>query len=127
MTRTMLGMCAGALLLAGCASSDVAGVLGLKMDGNGRVVDGSLEVVAQSTSARLKSLGLQATVNKEGEAFIINSSTPNGNRFKLVLIRKDPGKTGHTEQTLINLQWVDQRDTSRAGDILTWLDLRVAS
>jgi hypothetical protein len=123
----MLGVCAGALLLAGCASSDVAGVIGLKMDGNGRVVDGSLDMVAQSTCARLKSLGLQAAVNREGEAIIINSRTPNGNRFNLVLVRDNSGKTGQPEQTRINLKWVDQRDNSRAGDILTWLDLRVAS
>jgi len=123
MTRTLLGMCAGALLLAGCASSDVAGIIGLKTDGSGRLVDGSLDVVAQTTSARLKSLGLQATMNKEGEAFIINSSTPNGNRFKLVLVREKAGKTGQPEQTRINLQWVGQRDTTGAGDVLTWLDL----
>jgi hypothetical protein len=111
MTRTILGVCAGALLLAGCASSDVAGVLGLKMDGNDRLVDGSLDVVALRTRDRLTSLGLKADINKKGEAFYIDSAF-NGARFTLVLTSE---KTGQTERTHIKLQWVDRAsgDTTR--------------
>jgi hypothetical protein len=106
------------MLLAGCASSDVAGVLGVKLDGNERVVDGSLEVVAQRTKDRLVALGLRADVNKQGEEFSIDSVF-NGARFKLVLARQ---KTGQTEQTRIKLQWVDKADGDLARLILVRLE-----
>ena len=117
MTRTMLGMCAGALLLAGCASSDVAGVIGLKTDGD-RLVDGSLDVVAQRTKDRLDGLGLRAEVNKRGEAVYIDSMF-NGARFTLVLTSE---KTGQTEQTRIKLQWVDKASGDAARLILVRLE-----
>jgi hypothetical protein len=117
MTRTMLGMCAGALLLAGCASSDVAGVLGLRTDGD-RLVDGSLDVVAQRTKDRLVGLGLTAEVNKKGEAFYIDSMF-NGARFTLVLTSE---KAGQKEQTRIKLQWVDKASGYMARLILVRLE-----
>jgi hypothetical protein len=120
MTRIMLGMCAGAwaLLLAGCASTDVAAVIGLKADGNERVVDGSLDLVAQSTKDRLGKLGLKAEVNKNGEAFYIDSAF-NGARFTLVLTGE---KTGQTEQTRIKLQWLDKANGDMARLILVRLE-----
>jgi hypothetical protein len=113
----MLGMCAWALLLAGCASSDVAGVIGLKTDGD-RLVDGSLDVVAQRTKDRLGVLGLKAEVNKKGEAIYIDSVF-NGARFTLVLTSE---KTGQTEQTRIKLQWVDKASGDAARLILVRLE-----
>jgi hypothetical protein len=126
MTRTMVAVCAGAwalVLAAGCASTDVAAFIGLKSDGNDRLVDGSLEAVAQATADRLGALHLAAQTSKKGEAIYIDSATPNNVRFTLVLTRE---KAGQAEKTRIKLQWADQRDASMAGDILTWLEFRSA-
>jgi hypothetical protein len=114
----MLGAGAWALLLAGCASTDVAGVLGFKTDGNDRLVDGSLEVVAQRTKDRLNGLGLKAEVNKKGEALAIDSAL-NGARFTLVLTSE---KTGNVERTRIKLQWLDRADGNMANQILVRLE-----
>jgi hypothetical protein len=117
----MVAMCAGAwaLLLAGCASTDVAGFIGLKSDGSERLVDGSLDAVAQATCDRLGTLHLAAQSAKKGDAIYIDSATPNNIRFTLVLTRE---KAGQAEKTRIKLRWADQRDASMAGDILTWLE-----
>ena len=123
MTRTMLGMYAGTwvLLLAGCASSDVMGLLSLKADANERLVDGSLEVVAQSTHDRLARLGLKADVSKKGEAIYIYSTTPKPTemRFALVLTQE---KTGQTTKTRIKLEWLDKGDANMAVEILARME-----
>ncbi len=122
MTRIMAGVCAGlgALLLAvGCASTDVVALIGLKADGNDRLVDGSLEAVAQTTCDRLNKLSMAAEMNKQGETVYINSTTPNKVRFTLVLSRE---KVGGAEKTRIRLQWADKRDGNMATEILMRLD-----
>jgi hypothetical protein len=117
MTRTGLGVCVGGfvlLLAVGCASTDVAGMIGFRSDE--RVVEGSLDAVAQTTRDRLvQRLKLTAEVNKQGEAVYIHSATPNGVKFTLVLTRE---KVGQTEQTRIKLQWQDKPDGSLAGYLL---------
>jgi hypothetical protein len=122
MTRTGVGVGVGGcvlLLAVGCASTDVVGMFGLKTDGNERVVEGSLDAVAQSSRDRLVKLGLAAQVNNQGDTVYINSATHNGIRFTLVLTRE---RVGEKERTRIRLQWQDQRDGDMANQILVRLE-----
>jgi hypothetical protein len=124
MTRTLLGVCAGAwvLLLAGCASTNVAGVIGFKGDSNERLIDGSLDVVAQNTRDKLvNTLKLKADLNKQGDTIYIYSATPKPieSRFTLILTRE---KTGQAERTRIKLQWQDKADDAIAHAILARLE-----
>ncbi len=122
MRKTTLGLCAGAwvlLLAAGCASSDVAGMLSLQSGGDDRVVSGSLDTVAKSTTARLQALHLDAQVTRNGEAFHITSKAPNGSRFKLVLTSE---KVGSEERTKIKMEWLDKREENVARYILSSLE-----
>jgi hypothetical protein len=124
MTRTLLGVCAGvwALLLAGCASTNVAGLIGFKGDANERLIDGSLEVVAQNTRDKLvNTLKLKADLSKKGDVIYIYSATPKPieSRFTLVLTRE---KTGQVERTRIKLQCQDKIDNAFTSALLARLE-----
>jgi hypothetical protein len=111
------GAAGWALLLAmGCASTDIAGYLNLKSDSNERLMEGSLDVVAQATCDRLRTLQMGAEMTKQGETVYINSTTPlNKVRFTLVLTRE---KVGDAEKTRVRMQWADKRDGNMAAEIL---------
>jgi hypothetical protein len=121
MTKIGLGGCVGAwvLLVAGCASSDVAGFLLMQGSGDDRVVIGSLDEVAKSTQGTLERLHLKAEVTKQGEAFYINSALENGTRFRLVLTQD---KNGGTEQTHVKLEWVDKGNDQLTLHILSLVE-----
>ena len=124
MTRTLPGVCVGAwvLLLAGCASTNVAGLIGFKSDSNERLIDGSLDVVAQNTRDKLvNTLKLQADLSKQGDVIYIYSKTPKPieSRFTLILTRE---KTGQTERTRIRLQCQDKIDNAFTSALLARLE-----
>jgi hypothetical protein len=136
MTRWKGLVCAGGLaflLLAGCASFDVAGfpILGRfqtvgydvslqsPTPGRDRVVAGSLEVVAESAKTSLSQMGLAATVNRKGEAIHIASKTAAGAKFTLVLTRE---KTKDGEQTRAHVEWDGARDDQIDFKLLAQLE-----
>ncbi|MCC6416622.1 MAG: hypothetical protein IT429_00055 [Gemmataceae bacterium] len=121
MTRTTLGVCASGwvLLVVGCASTDVAGMLFLGASGDERLVAGSLETVAQATRDRLVKLDVQAELSKQGEAFHIACTTTAGQRFRLILTSE---KAGNAEKTRIRLEWVGDRNDGLTLQILGRLE-----
>jgi len=121
MTRAILALCAGAglaLLLAGCANSNFAGVFSAQNDvltGND-VVAGKLEFVATSTQDKLSRLGFNVVLTHEGEAIHLSSAAKSGATFTLVLTRE---QTRQGEQTRIKLQWGHGYDREAAVQILS--------
>ena len=109
------------VLLAGCASFDLVSVFSLQSQasGNDRVVAGSLETVAQSAQTSLGQMGLAATVNRKGEAIHIESKTPTGAKFTLVLTRE---KTKDGEQTRARVEWDGARDDQTGFQLLAQLE-----
>jgi hypothetical protein len=107
MVRTTVGLCTGVwvLLLVGCALTDSAGFLFFQSGGDERVVVGSVEAVAQATQEQFGRLGLQAEVTPQGEALHIDSATPTGQRFRLILTRE---KSGNVEKTRMRIEWQGQ-------------------
>lgn len=117
-------VCAAALtsvFFAGCASFDVAGLLSLQSQtaGRDRVIVGSLETVAQSAQTSLGQMGLAATVTRKGEAIYIDSKTPSGAKFTLVLTRE---KTKDGEQTRARIEWDGASDEQTGFQLLGQLE-----
>ena len=117
-------VCAGAVtcvLFAGCASFDVASFFSLQSQPSGRdrVVVGSLETVAQSAQTSLGQMGLTASANRKGEAIYIDSKTPSGAKFTLVLTRE---KTKDGEQTRAHVEWDGASDDKTGFQLLAQLE-----
>ncbi|MCI0462546.1 MAG: hypothetical protein L0Z62_36820 [Gemmataceae bacterium] len=121
MVRTTMGLCTGVwvVLLAGCALTDSAGFLFFQSSGDERVVAGSVEAVAQATREQFGRLGLQAEVTPQGEALHIDSATPTGQRFRLVLTRE---KSGNVEKTRIRIDWEGKPHSDMTLQILGRLE-----
>lgn len=117
-------LCAGGLasvLVAGCASLDLVSVFSLQSQTSGRdrVVVGSLETVAQSAQTTLGQMGLAASVNRKGEAITIDSKTPAGAKFSLVLTRE---KTKDGEQTRARVEWDGASEDQTGFQLLAQLE-----
>jgi hypothetical protein len=110
------------LVLAGCASLDLHSLFLLQSDnaGQDRVLEGSLDAVAESTKNTLTQLGFAANVNRQGEAVYISSKTSTGSKFTLILTR-DKGKDG--EKTHVRLKWEGTGDEQTGFQILSQLDI----
>jgi hypothetical protein len=125
MGRAMLGFCAGWLVaLAGCTST--GGFLLFENKGTGdRVIAASLDSVAQSATASLTSLRMAASVTRQGEAVVITSNTPNGQRFNLVLTR-EKGEPGAKEKTRVHLEWAGAKDEQTGFQVLSQVEAKVS-
>jgi hypothetical protein len=103
----------GALLVCGCVwfavgckNVDMLGALGLQgtPDGNERVVSGSVDAVAETTTRALGRLNLKANVTRDSQKVYIDTATQTGARFRLVLTRE---ATAAGERTRIRVEWID--------------------
>jgi hypothetical protein len=121
MLRQVSLFAASALVLAagGCTLDDFrVNVLGLSADGNGHVINGSLDAVAASTTGSLQKMGLIVTSNRNADTIRLSSSSRTGRGFTLVLRRQ---KNEQGEQTRVNIEWHKDRDDAfwlELGDIL---------
>ena len=124
MARPKGGSCAVAVALLLCVGCSTPGFFGASFlqglgPGQERVVAGSLESVTQSTQGTLRELGLAAVVTSQGEAVRIESMTPAGNRFALVLTRV---KNGQVESTRVHIDWEKGNDQQTGSRIFAQLD-----
>jgi hypothetical protein len=121
MGRLLCAALAGAMLLAGCNSPNMAGLFMLRSDASGRdrVVAGSLENVAESAKGSLTELGFVATTTQQGDIIRIASKTATGAKFALVLTRQ---VTKDGEQTRVRLEWDGASDDQAGFQILGKLE-----
>ncbi len=124
MARTYQILCAAALAafgLPGCSGFQLSSIFSLQSDASGhdRVVNGSVEAVAQSTQAALNQMGLVAVVNRKGESVRISSQTANGTRFTLVLTREN---LQGGEQTRVRMEWDGATDEQTAFQLLSQIE-----
>jgi hypothetical protein len=110
--------CAG---LAGCSSFDVTSLVTFKTDslGRERVMQGSLEAVAESTQSTLTQMGFAANVNRKSETVRISSKTAAGAAFTFVLTRV---KNEQGEQTRVRIEWDNARDDNLGLELLAKLE-----
>jgi uncharacterized cupredoxin-like copper-binding protein len=107
-------------LVAGCSTLDVAGFLALKDDGNERVVNGSLDAVAQSTQSDLSQMGFHASVTRNGETIRVASKTSMGKTFTVVL-KAAKGPNGE-QATKIRVEWDGEGDQQTGLQLLAQIE-----
>jgi hypothetical protein len=110
------------LLAAGCSWAQVSGALSFQNNGAGdRVIAGSPEAVAHSTTSSLTQLGMMASVTRQGEAIRIASCTPAGNRFTLVLT-EDRSQSDAPSKTRIRVEWENGREEHTSVQVFTEIE-----
>ena len=127
MARASLSVCTlvgFTLLLAGCASTDVAGLLMFKNTGqNGdRVIAGNVQAVALTTTTSLARFGMKATMTPKGNDVWISSQTVAGAKFNMILTSEKTVLGG--ERTHIRIQWESQRDEQTGTQVLADVEAR---
>ena len=122
MTKATWLVCAGGcvlLALAGCKSSDVAGLFALQSDGHDRVIAGSLETVSQSAQGTLTQMGFATSTNRKGDSVRISAKTAQGSTFTLVFTKD---KQKDSEQTRVHIEWDGKSDEGMGFQILGQLE-----
>ena len=104
----LVGALCACLFFVGCTldSFSLSAFDTAKGDG-GPVVTGSLDVVAASTQKAMGDMGLFVSMNHEGEAIRLTSTTPDGKRFSLLLKGR---KTDHGDETQVSIKWEKDAD-----------------
>ena len=78
--------------------------------------------MSQSAQTTLGQMGLVANVNRKGEAIHIDSKTPAGAKFTLVLTREPkPGDSG-LEQTRVRIEWDGKSDEQTSLQVLSQVE-----
>ncbi len=116
MFRRLAMLCAGGLLVAaaGCSFKLFNNAVQVGVNVDEKVVNDSLDRVAQRIDNEMRRLGLQVVVSPEGDAVRLKSTTRGGQKFDVVLNRVR-GPQG--EQTNIHIDW------EQAPDRELWLQL----
>ena len=107
MNRAIAALLLCGCVAAGCNSLSGVGMLALKgtPDGNERVVAGSLDAVADTTTKALARVSLKANVSsRDAQKVVIDTATQTGARFRFVLTRET---TSAGERTRVRVEWID--------------------
>lgn len=124
MKRAGLSLCAlgGALLLvAGCAAIDLdLDIGGVPVVAHSRVIEGTPDNVAVVLRDTLKKRGLEATIVKGKDDILVESKTPGGLQFALLL--KSRQSPSGKEETTVALEWMGGRDSVAEGQIVAELE-----
>jgi hypothetical protein len=115
--RWLAGVGTVLLLLVGgvgCKGTDLALFFQAPLGPEDRVLPGSVETVAASIQSKIKNLGIDARVTREGEFVKVAATTPEGRVFNVVLSRR---KTDTGEATQVRWEWDPSIDVTFKGQI----------